>query len=748
MTVAAKFFSSGIEYIDIINLMVNKTVSQNTAVSNFNVTLDSPYGRHKSDFNINDEVTVYTSGTDIGYNKLFTGTIELVDFQGQGLHETVNLQGNDYSSRLIDNTIPPTVYTNTEIGSIVRDIIKNNTTEIGSNFIQNTSTVLKRISFNEVPIYDAIQDLADLSGYTFYIDNNKQFHFELAGSSPTGYTLGSDSIIKTIFDKTKEGMANRVAVYGDRYLVSPPQEAFTITNQGSVFTLGYKPHNTSVSTSLTAGSLLRGGIFEVNSSVYSGTDYLVNFDDKHIILISGNNAIINYNNIPPNGGSVVVNYDRSLPIIKIGQDDTSIAAYGKKTKIINDKSIKDPNTAAAIRDVEIQKSSPLNNLQLDLRGWFAFEPGRTVNISLADFNLVDSGIPIVQVHYNFDKQRIHENKIISVILDKRPVDITDKLRDINRRLEAIEAQDRTETDILSRLQYATGSGIFIGSSWYVSTKNINDSFIDKHPYNGILGEVGSHLYAGSMNGTKLRWITGTIGAGFDRALGFPGSGTDNSFISMQNSLSGLITGSGNFTVSFWAQSVGSYTSNSTSIQSGNNFVFNMAGQSLYPRIHLTPEGSLSMQLRVNNISKIGGLVQFPINQWNHVLTQYDPINGSIITYVNNNLKSTTNVGPGSLTMGQSGKMFIGRDNNITSYISGAMDDLRVYNRLLNVGEIGSLFNKQNVNGSLILHLKFDEGQTITGSYVYNSASGGNSVIQPFLGDRRSVGSILRSGGFY
>src|SRR3990167_2585670 len=105
----------------------------------------------------------------------------------------------------------------------------------------NTTTNLKRISFNEIPIYEGIQQLADLSGYTFFIDSNKQLHFELAGSASTGVTLGSSNIIRTVFDKTKEGMANIIKVYGDRYLLAAPKASQVVVDQGSVFTLDYKP---------------------------------------------------------------------------------------------------------------------------------------------------------------------------------------------------------------------------------------------------------------------------------------------------------------------------------------------------------------------------------------------------------------------------------------------------------------------------------------------------------------------------
>ena len=51
------------------------------------------------------------------------------------------------------------------------------------------------------------------------------------------------------------------------------------------------------------------------------------------------------NNIP---GSLVVstvNYDRSVPIVKFGDEEPSIATYGPRSKVITDKNIKDPRQA-------------------------------------------------------------------------------------------------------------------------------------------------------------------------------------------------------------------------------------------------------------------------------------------------------------------------------------------------------------------------------------------------------------------
>src|SRR3990167_9679901 len=210
---------SGIEYFDYKNLEVSKSMSDLGESSYFDITYDSPYGRHKTDFQVGQEIKIYADkDTTPATTNIFTGIVENVTFDGEANEQKVGLRGRDYTARLLDNTINPVVYTNMETGSIVRDIIKNNLTDIGSTYVNNSNVVLPRISFNQIPIYDGLKQLADLSLYTFYVDDNKELHFEPTGSVFSSIQLGSENILNMTFDKTREGMANKIWVYGDRYL--------------------------------------------------------------------------------------------------------------------------------------------------------------------------------------------------------------------------------------------------------------------------------------------------------------------------------------------------------------------------------------------------------------------------------------------------------------------------------------------------------------------------------------------------
>lgn len=440
----------------------------NTAGSAYSNGVISDFRTYNYPLSQSEINTLYNSGSaTIDYN-IFTGIIENIEFKGDGLDEKLELRGRDYTVRLMDQTVQPVVYTNTEVGSIVRNIITNNTKDIGSGYIQNTGIILPRMVFNQVRVYDAIKQLADVSNFNFYVDRNKNLVFSPQYLQYANTTLGSSNILRTVFDKTREGMANKVWVYGDRYLTAAPTEVKNVGSPnsgglGSAFTLSYKPYSSQVSK---LGSILIGGVFNNTNSNISGTAYLVNFEDKTIIFPSG--TTYGYY-LPPSGGSVVVNYDRQIPIVKYGEDTNSIQAYGPKTSVTVDKSIKDPQTAISLLNDKLTKSNPLNNLEIDYKGWTEFIPGQVINVAIPNFNITTSGLSIIETRYRFDQDTVNNETPITLLLDQRAIDLTDSLALLTKRITALEGQDMQSSDFLTRLQYATGSMLIVGSRWYIQS---------------------------------------------------------------------------------------------------------------------------------------------------------------------------------------------------------------------------------------------------------------------------------------
>lgn len=459
-----------VTFNDYQNARVTRSVSDFNSSSDYTIRYDSPFGRHDDDFNVGNEIKIFANQDAEPTTNIFTGIVETIKFIGKGAQQKVELRGRDFSARLQDATVLPVVFTDSEVSTIVTNIIQNNVPQdITTNNVNVTGTTLARIVFNHESVFDALTQLANLAGFHFYVDEDKDLHFEQKENLSSGIILDNTNIIDMVSNTTREGMANSIWVYGDRQLTGITE---VLTNNGSPwggavgseFLLTYKPHNTETNL---LGSTLIGGILNMVVSPTSGIDYLINFEDRQIIFVSGTD--LGYSTIPPSGGSVLMNYDREVPIVKFGENNNSINSFGKKVKVINDKTIRDPQTATDILQTELQKGDPFRGMEITTQDWFDITPGNTVIVTLNDFGLDNVSVGVLSVEYKFDKNTVNSEKVIKFKLDKKILDITDQITDIRKRIDAIESQDRQESDVITRLIQGTGSFQPIGSSWFVLT---------------------------------------------------------------------------------------------------------------------------------------------------------------------------------------------------------------------------------------------------------------------------------------
>lgn len=520
MTIKVSLDVAGTAVNDFRRLRVFSSVDEYNTASRFEVVLDNPFGRHSDDFTVGNEITIKADQDTDPVTTIFVGILEEKKYIGRGTRQQLILAGRDFTARLQDATIEPIVFTNSEVSTIVTNILDNNVEDVTTTNVDVTQTTISRISFNHQSAYRALKQLATLSGFSFFVDTSKDLNFKERASTNSGITLNNTNIIGTRFDTTREGFANRVWVYGDRTLArfsEPPLDA----DGGSVFTLIAKPHNTQVITSDQPGSLLQGGIFQFAATVTSGPEYLVNFHDRQLIFISGTD--LGYDGVPTSGGSILVEYDREVPIVKFGQNNSSITTFGPKTKVITDKSIKDSRHATEILKEELKKSDPLRKMEIELKGWFTFTVGETVNVVLSDFGLDETGIPIINIEYDFDAVTVEAETVIKVRIDRKITDITDVLASLDSRLIAIESVDTQDTDLLTRLEQSIGSISMLGSYFEIRTRFIGSSFILGNVSIGsiigfgpsALGRLGSQTGSLSFLGDSRTALETVVSGGFD-----------------------------------------------------------------------------------------------------------------------------------------------------------------------------------------------------------------------------------------
>ncbi len=505
MTTYSKITISGIT-ADVDNSSVLKALGDISSSSTFKATINNYTGRNTGSYSIGNEIKIYSDkDTNPPITQVFLGILESIDLKGRENSERMILSGRDYSARLMDRTVEPEAYNDLPAGSIVKDIIAKYTDDITTTNVSDGLNV-DRIIFNHLPVFDAVRELAGLSNFIFYVDNSKDLHFKERATTSSGFTFGSGGspIINTSFKERRNEIYNEVWVYGDRYL-----DGFTETftgDAGSNYTLGYRPHNTTVVNSGTVPEIIQpGGIFEMTVSAGSQFKYLVNYSDRKVILTSGTAA---GNNLYV-GSDLIINYMRDLPIVKLGDNDDSINAYGRRVKVIRDKSIKDPLTAEAIMLRELEEfSDPQKEGKLNLQGVGNLTPGETCVVNIPLYNINSVTYDILEAKYDFTKRNLLSDEVLSIKVNRKVSDITDTLKQILLEQKRMQSQDMQDTDLLTRYKISSGSLGIRASGLRIFTRGIGSSFILGHETHGLLGSYASHNLGDSRLSSTIQWSGG------------------------------------------------------------------------------------------------------------------------------------------------------------------------------------------------------------------------------------------------
>ena len=491
MTIYDKVLVNGSEILDKFDLNIRKTTGEVNISSYFSINLDNVVGKNTVSpyYKIGDEVVVYADqNINPPTTKIFTGLIEDVNFTGLPHKEKLTIAGRDYTAYLQDRTVEPEVYNNLPAGSIVKDIITKYAEGLTINNVNDSTVTIKRISFNHTPVYDSIKQLADASNYIFYVDNDKDLHFEEPSTVDSGFLFDNTNVLNDTFKQQRDSIYNEIWVYGDRYL-DGFKETFVGDGAGSVFTLLYKPHNTSITVDTTLKQ--PGGIFGMLATAGSDVKYLVAYEDKQIVFTSGTDT---GDNIPGAGSNIFITYDRLLPIVKVGTDETSKFVYGKRTKIITDKNIKDPETAAKRVSTELGLYSlPEIEGQIEIQGILNVIPSQTCRVNLPNSAINNQEYDILETDYNFNVENNLNETVLSIKLNKNLNQMTDNLKDMILDLKKIEGGDIDSSDVITRLQFTTGSVTLRQNGCVVSMNGVGSSFILGNINNGILGSPSSLL---------------------------------------------------------------------------------------------------------------------------------------------------------------------------------------------------------------------------------------------------------------
>ena len=327
-------------------------------------------------------------------------------------------------------------------------------TEVYEQVPSETGPTIAKIKFNYEYVLDCFKKLTDITGWSWYVDTNKEIRFVKPEENAGAYTLtdaGTNYSDLTI-NMDRSQLRNEVYFRGGTYLSADYTDSFLGDGARVSFVLAYKPHVAaagSITVTVNAVSKTLG-----IDNIDNGTkDFVVNYSEKTI----KNDTFATLNNTQ----TLAVTYQYDIPILMRGRNQASIDAAGVIDGVgdgvyqflIVDKTVNDRDLARKIINAELEKSAnPLvaGSFKTTQAGW---EIGQMVTINSTIRSVSNQKYLVNAVKIYFKN---HEQLTFEVSFSGRLIDITGILEDLLRlSMQQIDPSlDTEQLEILRQLEDA------------------------------------------------------------------------------------------------------------------------------------------------------------------------------------------------------------------------------------------------------------------------------------------------------
>jgi hypothetical protein len=309
-----------------------------------------------------DDVTVsYTGGA------LFSGIIQSQSDSlrgGSQLNRFSTWETKDSTLRL-ENRIINRIYTDSSVESIIASLLIEYPCGITGNHVRATNKIVEQIAFRYITLLAAIKQLAEITGWRWFVDADKDLHFfdtdegvdsTVFSTSTTGGLLrniqsGSIELASEIDDRT----ANRVWVIGAR-TASATMNTQSFTQSGErIFKLGFTPRNYQV---FENGVLVDSQYIKLDTSENEAnvnTKYLINLPNQ-VLRIPDSRQPLVVNGVH----TLKITYNPEVQIADYFEDPSSIVINGIYEKAILDKDINEKLAARQRGRAELRRRSTEN----------------------------------------------------------------------------------------------------------------------------------------------------------------------------------------------------------------------------------------------------------------------------------------------------------------------------------------------------------------------------------------------------
>lgn len=373
----------------------------------------------------------------------------------------VRLNVSSYMELLEDRPVSE-VFTDTTVEELVVELMSREVPELTTNNVVGPGIELSKIIFTNKTVKEAMEKLTEIieEEYIYYIDQNKDFHFEPDGTTYSGEVLEYGvNIAEAEIGPDEENLVNFAVVYGQNQKTRKVREV-TFDGTEQTFETEFKPGAVQI-TNQTTNTTLSGGVRGINSLSSSGIDYIVDFQRKEITVEAQGD-----------GDEGEISYNRGHPVFASARDVESIGEYNLQKKQVMGEAIEDQDLAQKLARKLVSKfSEPLLRGEVEIEGIMSLKAGKTADI-LIESQDIDDRLTIKEVEYEYNGEKFVQTVTLNEVLGS----IEETIRNHETRIKELEGQVSGSLELVPQFVFPSDT-LAIEETGSVKVAPIGESFI-------------------------------------------------------------------------------------------------------------------------------------------------------------------------------------------------------------------------------------------------------------------------------
>jgi len=280
--------------------------------------------RNEGDINNNIDVGNEVVVFDFDLNKIFSGEIIKMPLSEEwegAPYILFKVSAIGWRKRL-DAKLAVNNYVGLTAKQIIEDMIENFNPEFTTNNVQD-GLVFDNISFNFVPIGNAIARLAQIIGFNWYVDINKDIHFFDNETNLAPFIIEpAGNFEKFNFTQDISQIKNKILLEGANVQEFFNNDLQVADGIQTTFRTAYKPFS-PISVFVNNGSGFIQRTVGIKNISDSGFDFLIDFNEKTIENLDFPTLL--------SGDEIKFTYNREIPLISVAEEMNSIEFFKETT---------------------------------------------------------------------------------------------------------------------------------------------------------------------------------------------------------------------------------------------------------------------------------------------------------------------------------------------------------------------------------------------------------------------------------